>query len=187
MVRSHPGAPKFQGSHPWSALLSPSAIRTRPGSIPPWRTSFRGRSSMEEPQLPKLMTGVRFPSPAPVQGALLMKKNTASGSLKPRNGHLAGALFRKAGAHGKTRKAERQAARMKFQRTLKSGNLSLSDVYPIQDRGSQLDRHRVSGCSSGGRARRSGRRGRRFKSFHPDQISHPSPDRYETVRWPVAV
>jgi hypothetical protein len=42
-----------------------------------------------------------------------MKKPVAS--LKPRNPLIAVSRFRKAGAHGKTRKAQRRAARMQVQ------------------------------------------------------------------------
>lgn len=50
-----------------------------------------------------------------------MAAKTAKGSLKPRNGHLAGALFRKAGAHGKTKKAKRQADKILLGQRLRSG------------------------------------------------------------------
>ena len=40
----------------------------------PLSSQFRGRSSMVERQLPKLHTGVRFPSPAPLFILRILKR-----------------------------------------------------------------------------------------------------------------
>jgi hypothetical protein len=57
-----------------------------------------------------------------------MGKKSAKGSLTPRNGHLAAALFRKAGAHTKSNKANRQGDRLRFQNKLRSGDALRDDT-----------------------------------------------------------
>ena len=84
-----------------------------------------------------------------------MKPKPSKGSLKPRNGYVAAALFRKAGTHGKTRKAERHAARMAFDRGVRSGLVLSLDGCSGPIHGSGPASHQdASRCSSGGRARR---------------------------------
>ncbi|MFG6080445.1 hypothetical protein ACEUZ9_001022 [Paracoccus litorisediminis] len=59
-----------------------------------------------------------------------MGRQSSRGSLKPRNGHVQAALFRKAGAHGLSRKAERQARRIALQGRLRSGKMHDMDDRP---------------------------------------------------------
>lgn len=59
-----------------------------------------------------------------------MKNRPAIGSLKPRNGHLASALFRRAGAHGKSKKAQRQSDRLDLQNQIRSGKGLRLDDHP---------------------------------------------------------
>lgn len=48
---------------------------------------------------------------------------TGKVTAKPRNKDVAAMRFRKSGAHGKTKKALRQAGRQAFDRDLKSGRV----------------------------------------------------------------